>query len=206
MIVEVRAGAGGDEASLFAADLYRMYARYAERRRWKVEMLSTSRVGLGRLQGDHRGAARRRGVLAPEVRVGRAPRPARAGDGGRRADPHVDRDGLRPARGRRRRGPDRRQGPAHRCVSVQRPGWAERQHHRLGRPHHPSADGPRRGHPGREEPAQESGEGALRPARPAPGGWSSRARRPSAATSDAPRSGAASAARRSGPTTSPTTG
>jgi peptide chain release factor 1 len=42
VIVEVRAGAGGEEASLFAADLYRMYARYAERRRWKVEVMSTS--------------------------------------------------------------------------------------------------------------------------------------------------------------------
>ena len=60
VIVEVRAGAGGDEASLFAADLYRMYARYAERRRWKVEVLSTSECGLRRLQGDHRGGARRR--------------------------------------------------------------------------------------------------------------------------------------------------
>ena len=47
VIVEVRAGAGGDEASLFAADLYRMYARYAERRRWKVEILSTSESGSG---------------------------------------------------------------------------------------------------------------------------------------------------------------
>ncbi|HYI67268.1 MAG TPA: peptide chain release factor 1 [Candidatus Limnocylindrales bacterium] len=47
VIVEVRAGAGGDEASLFAADLYRMYARYAERRRWKVEVLSTSESGSG---------------------------------------------------------------------------------------------------------------------------------------------------------------
>jgi peptide chain release factor 1 len=42
VIIEVRAGTGGDEAALFAADLYRMYARYAERRRWKVEILSTS--------------------------------------------------------------------------------------------------------------------------------------------------------------------
>ena len=47
VIVEVRAGAGGDEASLFAADLYRMYARFAERRRWKVEVLSTSESGSG---------------------------------------------------------------------------------------------------------------------------------------------------------------
>jgi len=50
VIVEVRAGAGGDEASLFAADLYRMYARYAERRRWRVEVLSTSESGSGGLK------------------------------------------------------------------------------------------------------------------------------------------------------------
>jgi peptide chain release factor 1 len=47
VILEVRAGAGGDEASLFAADLYRMYARYAERRRWKVEVLATSESDSG---------------------------------------------------------------------------------------------------------------------------------------------------------------
>ena len=42
VIVEIRGGEGGEEAALFAADLYRMYARYAERKRWKVEMLSQS--------------------------------------------------------------------------------------------------------------------------------------------------------------------
>jgi len=47
VIVEIRAGTGGDEASLFAADLYRMYARYAEARRWKVEVLNTSETDLG---------------------------------------------------------------------------------------------------------------------------------------------------------------
>jgi len=40
VIMEVRAGTGGDEAGLFAADLYRMYVRYAELRRWKTEILS----------------------------------------------------------------------------------------------------------------------------------------------------------------------
>jgi peptide chain release factor 1 len=40
VIVEIRAGAGGDEAGLFAGDLLRMYTRYAERNRWKVEMMS----------------------------------------------------------------------------------------------------------------------------------------------------------------------
>jgi peptide chain release factor 1 len=47
VIVEVRAGTGGDEAGLFAADLYRMYARYAERRGWRVEVLSTSENEAG---------------------------------------------------------------------------------------------------------------------------------------------------------------
>jgi peptide chain release factor 1 len=47
VIVEVRAGAGGDEAALFAADLFRMYSRYAERQRWPVEVISANEIGLG---------------------------------------------------------------------------------------------------------------------------------------------------------------
>jgi peptide chain release factor 1 len=47
VIVEIRAGAGGDEAGLFAADLYRMYTRYAERRGWKTELLSDHSTGVG---------------------------------------------------------------------------------------------------------------------------------------------------------------
>jgi peptide chain release factor 1 len=46
-VLEIRAGTGGDEASLFAAELFRMYTRYAERHRWKVETLSSSPTGLG---------------------------------------------------------------------------------------------------------------------------------------------------------------
>ncbi|HUV26225.1 MAG TPA: peptide chain release factor 1 [Anaerolineales bacterium] len=47
VIMEVRAGTGGDEAALFAADLFRMYTRFAERKRWKVEILSSNEIGLG---------------------------------------------------------------------------------------------------------------------------------------------------------------
>ena len=47
VIVEIRAGAGGDEAGLFAADLYRMYTRYAEQKGWKTEILSTHPTGIG---------------------------------------------------------------------------------------------------------------------------------------------------------------
>lgn len=47
VIIEIRAGAGGDEAGLFAAELLRLYIRYAERQRWKVEMMNTSETGVG---------------------------------------------------------------------------------------------------------------------------------------------------------------
>ena len=46
-ILEVRAGTGGDEAGLFAADLFRMYQRYAETRKWKFEVMSVSETGIG---------------------------------------------------------------------------------------------------------------------------------------------------------------
>ena len=47
VIVEIRAGAGGDEAALFAAEIYRMYVHYAEGRRWRVEMISLNENGIG---------------------------------------------------------------------------------------------------------------------------------------------------------------
>jgi len=47
VIVEIRAGTGGEEASLFAAELFRMYSRYAERRGWQIEVLTMSSTGLG---------------------------------------------------------------------------------------------------------------------------------------------------------------
>ncbi len=47
VIVEIRAGTGGDEAALFAADLFRMYTHYAESRRWHIEVLSSNEIGVG---------------------------------------------------------------------------------------------------------------------------------------------------------------
>lgn len=47
VILEIRAGTGGDEAALFGADLLRMYMRYAERRRWKVELMDVNDTGIG---------------------------------------------------------------------------------------------------------------------------------------------------------------
>jgi peptide chain release factor 1 len=50
VILEIRAGTGGDEATLFAAEVFRMYSRYAESQKWKVEVLSTSESGVGGLK------------------------------------------------------------------------------------------------------------------------------------------------------------
>jgi len=50
VILEIRGGAGGDEAGLFAGDLFRMYSRYAERQGWKVEVMSLSETGVGGLK------------------------------------------------------------------------------------------------------------------------------------------------------------
>src|SRR5437660_8899422 len=50
VILEIRAGTGGDESSLFAAEMFRMYSRYAESQRWKVEVMSTSESGVGGLK------------------------------------------------------------------------------------------------------------------------------------------------------------
>lgn len=50
ILLEIRAGTGGEEAALFAADLFRMYSRYAERNRWKVEIMNSSETGIGGLK------------------------------------------------------------------------------------------------------------------------------------------------------------
>ncbi len=53
-MLEIRAGTGGDEAALFAGDLYRMYEKYAAEQGWKVEPVSMSASEVGRLQGNRR--------------------------------------------------------------------------------------------------------------------------------------------------------
>ncbi len=78
VIIEIRAGAGGDEAALFAGDLFRMYARYAERHGWKSEVLSSSPTGLGGFKEvvagvQGRGAYRRLKYESGVHRVQRVP-------------------------------------------------------------------------------------------------------------------------------------
>ncbi len=92
VILEIRAGTGGDEAALFAADLFRLYSRYAENRRWTIEVLSSNEIGIGGIQRDHLPGQRKRGVFALEVRVGRAPRAAHPGNRIIRAYSHLNGD------------------------------------------------------------------------------------------------------------------
>jgi peptide chain release factor 1 len=70
IFLEIRAGTGGDEAGLFAGDLFRMYTRYAERRSWQVEILSSNESELG---GYKEIIAR---VFGAQIRVWRPPRAA----------------------------------------------------------------------------------------------------------------------------------
>ena len=85
VIVEIRAGAGGDEAALFAAEIYRMYVHYAESRRWKVDTVEAEEIGIGGMKSvtftvDGQGAY---SVLKYESGVHRVQRVPETESGGR---------------------------------------------------------------------------------------------------------------------------
>jgi len=103
VVLEIRAGTGGDEAALFAGDLFRMYERFAALQGWKVEVISGQRRHHGRLQGNHRRSAGPRRVRQTEIRIRRAPGAARARHRDAGADSHFGGDGGRAAGGRGRR-------------------------------------------------------------------------------------------------------
>ena len=201
-ILEIRAGTGGEEAALFAAELFRMYARFAEARGWKVEVLQTSESERGGLQeliasvigeGVFGELKYERGVH----RVQRVPATESAGP-----HPHLDGHGRGAAGGGGGRRRDRPRRPAHRRVPLLGPRRPERQHHRLGGAHHAPPDEHRGDLPGREVAAQEQGPRAEDPARAPPRGGAAPRRR--GARGRAPRAdrAPATAARRSAPTTS----
>ena len=102
-ILEVRAGTGGDEAALFAADLFRMYSRYAEQHGWKTDIISASENDLGGYKEIVASIAGK-GVFARlKYEFGRASRSAYPPHRSGRAHPHLGGDGRRPARGGGRR-------------------------------------------------------------------------------------------------------
>ena len=202
VMLEIRAGTGGDEAALFAADLLRMYTRYAERHGWKLEPLSISqstgggvKEAIAAISGDkvysrlkyERGVHRVQRVPATEAqgRIHTSTVTVAVLPEAEEVDVQIDPE-----------------GPAHRRVPLLRPRRAERQHHGLGGAHHAPADRPRGAVPGREVAAQEQGAGAEDPARAAARGRAGARRRESAPARGARRWAAAIAARRSAPTTS----
>ena len=108
VLLEIRAGTGGDEAALFAGELFRMYSRYAERQGWKLEVMSLSETGIGGIKEAIASIEGKRRLQPAEVRERRAPRAARAGHRSERAHPHVHRHRRRAARSRGSRHPDQR--------------------------------------------------------------------------------------------------
>ena len=158
VVLEIRAGTGGDEAALFAADLFRMYSRYAERRGWKVDAMSMSDTGR-RPQGSHR-LGRRQGRLSVSSST-RAECIGCSGprDRSQRTHPHLDGDGRGPSRSRGSRRPDRSEGSARRYVLFERSWRTKRQHDLLGRPRDAPPHRRRRVATGREVADQEPRKG-----------------------------------------------
>src|SRR5690606_38730526 len=154
VLVEIRAGAGGEDAALFAADLLRMYTRYAERHGWRGELMSSTpreRGGLQAVSGPlpgrrrGRGGGPLRGRPAPHVR----PLRGAAGLAGGADEQHAHGAGGLQRGDRPALGPGRLQ-PAQ--VRKRRPPGAAGPHHRVGRP-----DPHLHGHRGR--PARGGGGG-----------------------------------------------
>ena len=97
VILEIKAGEGGDESALFAGDLLRMYQRYAERHHWATEILDSTVTGLGGVKAATLAVKGKKGAPGPgrlgppEVRRRRAPRPAGPGHRVAGPDSHVGR-------------------------------------------------------------------------------------------------------------------
>ncbi len=102
IFLEVRAGTGGDEAAIFAGDLFRMYARYAEKQALGSRDPQREPGRARRLQGNHQPHHRPRRVLGAEVRIRHASRAARSGDRSAGAHSHLGRAPSRSCRSSRR--------------------------------------------------------------------------------------------------------
>jgi hypothetical protein len=141
VFLEIRAGTGGDEAALFAGDLLRMYARYAELRGWTLEILSESLGEHGGYKEIDQPSHRSWRLFAAEVRIRRASGAAGAGHRGAGPHSHLRRD-CGGAAGTGGGGAGRHQ-PQTSYASTPtvrlRGGRSARQQDRFGDPHHPFA-------------------------------------------------------------------
>ena len=86
IILEIRAAAGGDEAGLFASDLYRMYTKYAATKKWKIEELDKNEGGLGNIKEV---------VAKIEIRIRRPQGPKSSRNRIRRKNPYLNRNSRR---------------------------------------------------------------------------------------------------------------
>ena len=165
MIVEIRAGTGGDEAALFAGELFRMYSRYAESQR--LERGSSGKLALfaRRHEGSRRRDSGQQGLFQAEIRKRRASRAARSGHRAAGAHSHFGGHGRGAARSRRNRHQDRSEGPAHRYVLLLGPRRAIGEHHVFRRAHHAHSQRPGGFAAGRKIADQESRQGHARLAR-----------------------------------------
>ena len=156
IFLEVRAGTGGDEAAIFAGDLFRMYARYAESKGWEVEVLSESpgehggyKEIISRIIG--RGAFSLLKFESGTHRVQRVPATEAQG----RIHTSACTVAILPELDGGRGGGLESRGPAHRHLSLLGCGRAARQQDRFGHSHHASALRHRGRVPGRALAAQE---------------------------------------------------
>lgn len=101
VVVEIRAGAGGDEAALFAAEIYRMYLHYAESQHWKVELVECEEIGIGGMKNVTFRIDRERGIFQDEIRIRCTSGTESAGNRVGRPDPYFHHYGSRDAGSRR---------------------------------------------------------------------------------------------------------
>ena len=159
VMLEIRAGTGGEEAALFAGDLYRCYTRYAERQRWKIELMSLSEAGQGGIKDvvvsiEGRGAYSRLKYESGVHRVQRVPATEASGRIHTSAAtvavlPEADEIDIQI------QDKDIRID----MLLLERPRRPERQHHLFGGPHHPHPDRHRRVAAGREVAGEEPRQG-----------------------------------------------
>ncbi len=137
VILEIRAGTGGDEASLFAGNLFRMYERYAANQGWKVEIVTASEGSMGGFK-EVIAEIRGRGAFAKLKFESGVHRVQRVPDTeGVRPHPYLDRDRRRAARSAGCRRSDQRQRSADRHAALERRRRPARQQDRIGGSRHP---------------------------------------------------------------------
>lgn len=130
IMVEIRAGAGGDESALFAAEVYRMYVHYAESKRWKTEMISVNEMESVDLRKSYYGKWTGR-LLSDEIRKWSTPCTACAGDRVRWTYPHIHNHCCGDAGSGGSGCCDRRERYSYRCNESIWKWWAVCQYNRL---------------------------------------------------------------------------